>query len=131
MILLTSEVVDQFQHLIPDHRVQAGSGFVQNQQLGVMAQGGGQAQFHLHSFGKIGKGLFLRQLEPVQQRMIPAGIPAGVGVMQHPVQLGGGDAVGKSHFVQHHSQILLQGRAALGRVLSQHLHTAAVPANQV
>ena len=44
VVLLPGELVEDLQHLVPDDGVQAGSGLVQHQQPGAVAQGHGDGQ---------------------------------------------------------------------------------------
>ena len=78
VVLLPGELVENLQHLVPDDGVQTGGCFVQHQKSGLVAQGGGNGQLHLHAPGKILELLFTGQLKPVQEPVIGLLLPAPV-----------------------------------------------------
>ena len=63
MLLILDKIQQDVQNLVPDHRVQARRGLVQNQQPGPVGQGGGNGQLHLHALGEGLDPLPLRQGE--------------------------------------------------------------------
>ena len=76
MPLVLDEFQEQVQHLAAYHRVQPGGGLVQHQQVGMVGQGSGQAQFHPHA-PAVGGNLFPGvQPEPLQKRAEQPCIPA-------------------------------------------------------
>ncbi|CAN4028396.1 2-hydroxy-6-oxo-6-phenylhexa-2,4-dienoate hydrolase, partial [Dysosmobacter welbionis] len=80
VVLLPGELVEDLQHLVPDDGVQAGSGLVQHQQPGAVAQGHGDGQLHLHATGEVLEGLFLRQAEAGEVILVLLSVPTAVGL---------------------------------------------------
>ena len=109
VVLLPGELVEDLQHLVPDDGVQAGSGLVQHQQPGAVAQGHGDGQLHLHATGEVLEGLFLRQAEAGEVILVLLSVPTAVGLGHDASHLKGIQALWEIGLVQHHADVLFQG----------------------
>ena len=87
VILLLNKVQQHIQYVVPDHRVQAAGGFVQDQQLGVVGKSDGDCQLHLHPLGKLLDSLLRRQRKLLQQAEVGRFVPGAVDVLHDPVEL--------------------------------------------
>ena len=129
VVLVLDEGEKLVQQLVADHRVQPGGGLVQDEEPGVVGQGGGDGELHLHALGEFLDLLVPGQLEPVQIGVKEGGVPVPVGPSQNFSHLGRLQWVVEGDLVQHDADILPK-IAALRHLAAQHLHRAAVPVNE-
>ena len=129
MVLVLDEGEELVQQLVADHRVQPGGGLVQDEEPGVVGQGGGDGELHLHAFGKFFDLLVPGQPEPVQIGVKEGSVPVPVGPGQDLSHLGRLQRVVEGALVQHHAHLLPEV-AALRHLPAQHLHRAAVGADE-
>ena len=87
VVLLLNKVQQHIQNVVPDHRVQAAGGFVQDQRLGVVGEGDGDRQLHLHPLGELLEGLVRGQGKLLQKAEVGRFIPGAVDVLHDPVEL--------------------------------------------
>ena len=52
VLLIGDELLQKFQHVVPDHRVQTADGFVQEEKPGAVGHGHGNGELHFHAPGK-------------------------------------------------------------------------------
>ena len=114
VVLLPGELVEQFQHLVPDDGVQAGGGLIQHQQLGIVGQGGGDGQLHFHAPGEVLELFVPGEGEAVQIAVIAALVPAAIGLGKDLSHLDGVERLGEVGLIQHHPHVLLGGEDLRG-----------------
>ena len=131
MALVPGEFGEKLHHLVPDHRVQAAGGLIQNQKPWLVGQGHRNAQLHLHTPGKVLELLALRQVKAAE--ILPVGrlIPVFVGQAHHVVYLTCVEALGKAHLVQHNAGLLPGEHHVLPVASPQEPDAAAVPLQHI
>ena len=132
MVFLPGEVVQNVQHLVPGHGIQAPGGLVQNQQPCPVGQRHRDGQLHAHAPGVVLEGLPLRQVKARKIRPVQRSVPVRVAALHHLSNIGGSKQLREVGLVQHHADVLLgPDEAGIHRVGSQHPHLAIVPADRV
>ena len=106
MGLIPCELGEQIQDLIPDDGIQPGGGFVQHQQLCLMAQRRGDGELHLHAAGVVLEGGLFRQGKAFAVSGKGLRLPAAVGGGHDFSHLRGGETFGEAPLVQHHADVL-------------------------
>ena len=126
MLLVSCVVHEHVHNFIPDYRVQSGGGFIQQQKLCSMAHGDGDAQFHLHSPGKVLEGFSIgkRELLDQLQKLIP--VPVAESVAHDLFNLLQIQTFGDAYIVCYNADIFFYRPYIFAVVLSQDHNSSAV-----
>ena len=131
VVFVPGEFVKNVHDLVPDDRVKAAGGLVQNQKPGVVGQGDGNAKLHFHAPGKILEFLVRGDGQPGQIVGKNRLVPAAVNALHDLAHLPGGETGGDAHLVQHNADLLFGKAQVLPVVPAQNGDGAAVPGNGV
>ena len=124
MLLVLDEIQQDVQNLVPDHRVQPRRGLVQNQQPGLVGQGGGDRQLHLHALGEGLDPLPLRQGEALEICPVRFPVPGGIDPGEDLFHIQRREDLREITGVEHHAHAALHGGVRV--VPAQNLHGPAV-----
>ena len=130
MALVLDKLPEHVQNILPHHRIQPAGRLVQDEQLGMVREGDGDAELGVHPLGEGFEGLILGQLEPCQVSLVDFLIPLGVGGSGDVADLGGGQGLVKAPLVKDHADVLFQ-LFGIGQLLSPEGHSAVVFSDQV
>ena len=124
VLLVLDEVQQQVQQFAAHHRVQPCGGFVQDQQLRVVGQGGGKAQFHPHAAAVLFNFFAAVQLKTTHQRVKFRSVPALAKDARHAfAHAGSVEAIREIGILKHHADAGADG--GVGRGAAQQFHAAA------
>ena len=131
VILVPGEFVENVHDLVPDDRVKAAGGFVQNQKPWVVGQGDGNAQLHFHAPGKLLEFLIRGDSKTGQIVGKNRIVPAAVNALHDFPDLPGGETGGDAHLVQYNADLFF-GKAQIFTVVpAQNGDGAAVPGDGI
>lgn len=103
------------ERLLAGHRVEAGRGLVEHEQVGVVGQRACQRQLHAHAARQVLHRLVLGQLERVGERAERAGVPVLVALGHELAHRVHRELLGERARVEHHADALLELGEALFR----------------
>ena len=106
VVFVPRKFVKNVHDLVPDDRVKAAGGFVQNQKPWVVGQGDGNAQLHFHAPGKLLEFLVRGDSKTGQIVGKNRIVPAAVNALHDLAHLPGGETGGDAHLVQHNADFL-------------------------
>ena len=122
---ILNEFQKQIHHLGTGHRVQTAHGFVQNQQLGVAGQDGGQAQFCAHALGKLPQVFLPGNLEAIQQKGVISLIPPRGNAGQDGIDVLHPDDFIEKAALQKNAHLFFHFSQAIAFLFPQQMHLSA------
>ena len=130
VVLILDELPEHVQNILPYHRIQTAGGLVQDEELGMVREGNGDAELSAHPVGESLKRLVLGQLEPFQVSLVDLLIPLGVGSSGNAADLSGCQSLIKVSLLKDHTNVLFQ-LFGIGQLPSPESHGAVIFPNQV